>query len=247
MQTMQREYNRGEVVIQEGDRADCAYIIERGRVKVSRSAPGGAVVLAELGAGELVGEMGIISEKPRSASVIAMEPCVLRVIEQHDLLDTIQSDRETAIKLLRALFDRLRQADARLSQLEQPQPSSMPWRGQLVALTAEAEEALGAQKHVIEALPCRIGRESDDPLSLNDISLKDQKPYKISRHHLVLLEENGKVAIYDRGSSLGSWVAGQLLGGPSSFEGPVIAARESVEVRLGNEQSMMRFRLETLN
>lgn len=246
MQMKQREYNSGEVVIREGDRADCAYIIERGRVKVSRSAPGGSVVLAELGAGELVGEMGIISEKPRSASVIALEPCVLRVIEQHDLLDTLQSDRETAIKLLRVLFDRLRQADARLSQLEQPQSSRVPWRGKLVALTAEAEKALGAQQKLIEALPCRIGRANDDPLSLNDIALQDEKPYKISRHHLVVLEENGKAAIYDRGSSLGSWVAGQPLGGPSSFEGPVIAGKESVEIILGNAESAMQFRLEEI-
>ena len=60
------------------------------------------------------------------------------------------------------------------------------------------------------------------------------------------MAERGKIAIYDRGSSLGSWVQGQLLGGASKFEGPVILGKEGLEVVLGSEESPMRFRLETV-
>lgn len=246
MQGGQRQFAGGELVIREGDQADCAYIIESGRVRVSRQASAGSVVLAELGPGELVGEMGIISEKPRSATVVALEPSVLKVIERQDFLDTMQSDREMAVKLLRVLFDRLRQADARLSQLEKPQPIQHNLDAQLVALTPEAQAALGKPVQRIHSLPCRIGRRDGDPLSYNDIALIDSQPYQISRHHLMVLEEQGKLAVYDRGSSLGSWVQGQLLGGASMFEGPVLLGQDGLELVLGSEQSPMRFRLEMI-
>lgn len=247
MQGNQRQFAPGEVIIREGDSADCAYMIESGRVRVSRASQLGDVVLAELSSGELVGEMGIISEKPRSATVTAIEDTRVQVIGRADLLDTLQQDRSTAIKLLRVLFDRLRQADARLSQLEQTQTHTpQSFTVKLVALTPQAREAMGCETRFVEKLPCTFGREDNDPLSFNDVELKDRQPFQISRSHLMLMVEDGKLVLYDRGSKLGTWVRGQLIGGPSSFEGPVLVNDEAVEVVLGSAESPMRFEVSAI-
>lgn len=256
MQQQRLTVQPGELILREGDPADCAYLIEAGRVAVRRSSGAQQVQLAVLGAGEWVGEMGVIAEKPRSASVVALEPCTLRRIEPDQLLDTLQSDRQTAITFLRMLMERLRHADARLSQLERPLTAASahePPAGQpisqvrLMALTTEAQAALGGMsEQLISSLPCRIGRSHEDPLSCNDLSLHDQRPYRISRHHLLLCLERGQLAIYDRGSSLGCWVRGQLLGGPSSFDGPVFVDGQGAELVIGPADSPLRFRLEPL-
>ena len=64
-------FEPGEVIIRENDTGDSAYLIEDGVVEVSREADGGRVVLAELGRGEIFGEMGMIDDLPRSATVTA--------------------------------------------------------------------------------------------------------------------------------------------------------------------------------
>ena len=72
MITMQ-QYAAGEIIFSENDVGESAYIIERGRVEVLKMLDGKNVHLAYLGAGEPFGEMGMIDEKPRSATVVAVE------------------------------------------------------------------------------------------------------------------------------------------------------------------------------
>lgn len=243
----QQHFGAGALILQEGDEADCAYLIERGRVEVLRHGSQGPLVLAVLGAGELVGEMGIISEKPRSASVRAVEATTVRRIGREELLSTLQTDRTAAIALLKALFERLRQADARLAQQqlgdEQP-PKRPPQAARLVALTPEAQRALGREVMSINSVPFRIGRRDDDPLRCNDLELNDAQPFRVSRHHLLIDNEQGRLVVYDRGSRLGSWVNGQPLGGLSSFSGPVLLGETPLELVLGPADSPLRFRLE---
>ena len=66
-----------------------------------------------------------------------------------------------------------------------------------------------------------LNGESEDPLVYNDLMLLDSVPLQISRHHLAIVVDGGRVGVVDRGSSLGSWVDGQRLGGPSRVSGPV--------------------------
>ena len=62
-------YEAGEVIIQENDLGETAYVITQGQVEVSKELNGQKVHLAYLGAGETFGEMSMIDEKPRSATV----------------------------------------------------------------------------------------------------------------------------------------------------------------------------------
>lgn len=70
-----KQFAAGAVLIRQGDISDCIHVIISGRVRVERSHPNETdpLLLAELGPGEVVGEIGIATGAPRSATVIAIE------------------------------------------------------------------------------------------------------------------------------------------------------------------------------
>ena len=72
------QYAAGEVIFSENDVGETTYIIARGRVEVLKMLDGKNVHLAYIGAGEPFGEMGMIDEKPRSATVVAVEDNLLK-------------------------------------------------------------------------------------------------------------------------------------------------------------------------
>ena len=64
-----RQFEAGEVIFRENEIGESAYVIDQGRVKVLKNLDGKTVHLAYIGAGEPFGEMSMIDEKPRSATV----------------------------------------------------------------------------------------------------------------------------------------------------------------------------------
>ncbi|MEW6690879.1 MAG: cyclic nucleotide-binding domain-containing protein, partial [Pseudomonadota bacterium] len=70
-----RSAPRGSVIMAAGDPIDSLYIVISGRLKVMMGdADGKEVILSLIGPGEFFGEMGLIDDSPRSASVVAIEP-----------------------------------------------------------------------------------------------------------------------------------------------------------------------------
>ena len=96
-----RQYAAGKVIFSENDVGETAYIIVRGRVEVLKMLEGKNVHLASIGAGEPLGEMGVIDEKPRSATVVAVEETVVRELHRDDLFQNLQEHPEVAISLLK--------------------------------------------------------------------------------------------------------------------------------------------------
>src|SRR5881296_1711202 len=106
---MQRlQFTPGATLFSEGDASDRAYLIRAGRVEIVKRASAGAVRLAVLGEGDIVGEMGLLDERPRSATARAVEPVVAEAISQSEFTRILVHEPEEAIELLRALFERLR-------------------------------------------------------------------------------------------------------------------------------------------
>jgi len=122
-----------------------------------------------------------------------------------------------------------------------------PPRGQLTmtleGVTPRAAAALPVSPFPITHFPFRIGRQSPDPLVYNDLMLPDSVPLQISRHHLAFIAHEGRVGIVDRGSTLGSWVDGQQLGGPSGLSGPVFFTGPEGLLVLGRWDSPFRYRV----
>jgi nucleotide-binding universal stress UspA family protein len=112
-----RTYQRGEWIVREGDLATGCFIIASGRVEVLRGERSGhPTVLSTLDAGELFGEMAVIDDHPRSASVRALEETECVAIGRAEFLEILQRRPQIAVQMLPVLVRRLRRADARASE-----------------------------------------------------------------------------------------------------------------------------------
>ena len=106
----------GDTVMRENEPAERAYVIERGRVEVRRhDQHGKEVVLGQLGPRDLVGEMALLLDQPRSATVVALTDVQLRPLTRENFARVLAEDREAAIKVLQQLAQRLYEADRRIT------------------------------------------------------------------------------------------------------------------------------------
>ena len=113
-----KRVERGSFVVRAGDSTDSLYILLSGRAKVTNSdEEGREIILAWLGPGEFFGEMGLIDSSPRSASVIAVEPCELLNISRDAFNRCLQDNFQVAQKLMQILVRRLREADRKIESL----------------------------------------------------------------------------------------------------------------------------------
>src|SRR5262249_62393532 len=107
-----------EFSVREIDEGARASVTEAGQFEVSKALVGKNAQLAYLGAGETFGEMSMIDEKPRSATVTAVTETVVSEIRRDDFFHSFQSDPQVALTLLKVLFERLREAQAMILQLQ---------------------------------------------------------------------------------------------------------------------------------
>jgi CRP/FNR family cyclic AMP-dependent transcriptional regulator len=113
-----RRAERGEFIVRAGDKTDSLYILLTGRAKVTNSdEEGREIILAILGPGEFFGEMGLIDGSPRSADVVAKEPCELLVLGAAEFQRCLKENFDVAAKLMQILVRRLREADRKIESL----------------------------------------------------------------------------------------------------------------------------------
>ena len=112
-----RTYPKNAVIINQGDRSDSMYYIVTGKVKVYLADDTGReVILGSEGPGEFFGELAL-DEGPRSASVMTLEPCTLRMISRTQVIDYLMKHPDAAILLLRTLAHRVRDLTRRVGDL----------------------------------------------------------------------------------------------------------------------------------
>jgi CRP/FNR family cyclic AMP-dependent transcriptional regulator len=113
-----REFGRDEVIFAANEPADGLYVIATGRVKVCVSSVGGReLILATLGPEQFFGEMALLDNEPRSASVVAQLPTVAYRIRRDDFNRLLEHHPGIARKLLRELSLRLRRSNAQMESL----------------------------------------------------------------------------------------------------------------------------------
>lgn len=92
----------GEVLLQQGEAGDSAFILLEGRLKAMRQRPNEpAVLLGEIGKGEIVGEMAALLGDPRNATIVALRHSVLLRLENAQLIDLIQGQKESLLHLIK--------------------------------------------------------------------------------------------------------------------------------------------------
>lgn len=137
-----RKMTRGTTVLRAGDRTDFVYLVLSGTLKVLVSdEEGREVILSNLGAGEFFGEMGVLDDNPRSATVLTVTPCELIVIAKSDFKRCLAENFDVALYIMRNLVKRLRNADRKIESL-----ALMDVYGRVARLLLEmAEEENGQQ------------------------------------------------------------------------------------------------------
>ncbi|MBC7207988.1 MAG: cyclic nucleotide-binding domain-containing protein, partial [Methyloversatilis sp.] len=113
-----RRVPRGSIVVRAGDKTDFVYLVLSGSLKVLVSdEEGREVILSMLGPGELFGEMGVLDDNPRSATVVTVVPSDLIVIAKSDFKRVLQENFEVSMFIMRNLVARLRTADRKIESL----------------------------------------------------------------------------------------------------------------------------------
>jgi len=109
-------FEEGQPFFARGEAADAAYLILEGAAAVSIDGPHGPVRLALLGANALVGEMGILADQPRSATVTAEGATTALRIDRDVFLELLAQFPQIAIAVMRDLALRLEQTNQRLAE-----------------------------------------------------------------------------------------------------------------------------------
>lgn len=243
-----RKYKKGDIIIEEGTQSTEAYVLLSGSVKVSRKINGQEAVLTTLKPKQIFGEMGLIDERPRSATVTALEPVKLRVIKRENFDELIMSDPDSIKLLLQSFIERLRLMNQVVTELEvYDEPFNIAdWETRIVGITSESEKVVSEEGIVIEKLPFYVGRESskEHMLSNNDLVLPDQMPYSVSRNHFAIarIPQGIGIGIVDRGSTLGTIVNGNKIGG-SEKKAEIALQEGENEIVVGHNNSPYKFHL----
>jgi len=99
----------GEVLFHRGDPGDAFYVVESGQVRIfTYDEEGRELTLNTLGAGEAFGELALVDEQPRSASVDAVGPTTLRRLRRDDFLSRVHTSSELTDTVIRLLSERTR-------------------------------------------------------------------------------------------------------------------------------------------
>lgn len=102
------DIHKDQIIFSEGDAGDCAYIIEKGRVLVYITKDKEEIPLTILGEGEIFGEMALIDNQARSASVRALEDVRLAIVTKQQVLERVSTADKVVQLLMRVLLKRLR-------------------------------------------------------------------------------------------------------------------------------------------
>ncbi len=102
--------NKDQVIFRQGDTASCMYDILSGKIGIYKDYQTETEEkVAELEAGELFGEMGLIEIYPRSATAVALTDAELEELEEKDLTEYLKDKPEKLLRVMRQLSQRLRE------------------------------------------------------------------------------------------------------------------------------------------
>jgi CRP-like cAMP-binding protein len=107
-------YHEGQVLFRKGDRGDAAYVILNGEAEVSVTTDAGDIPVARLKDGDFVGEIAILCDIPRTATVTALSELKTLRINKDRFLELLAQFPEIAIEMTRTLADRLSRTTSEL-------------------------------------------------------------------------------------------------------------------------------------
>lgn len=151
---VKRTYPKNALIIYEEDLTNALYIIQTGKVKITKMHENGReVIIALLSDGDFFGEMSLIDDEPRSTNAVTKERAELLILKREDFLPILAQNSRLALNLMRVFSKRLREATGKIASL-----ALMDVYGRIVQLFNELARHKNG-KRVIE-----------DPLTQQDIA-----------------------------------------------------------------------------
>ncbi len=112
-------FNKDQDIFRQGDEGDAAYVIMHGKADVVVNTPKGETVVASLSDNAFVGEIAILCDVPRTATIRAKSELQTLKINKEDFLGLVKEFPEMAVEVMRELADRLGKTTAELSDVRQ--------------------------------------------------------------------------------------------------------------------------------
>ncbi len=116
-----KTYQKGDIVFNEGDSGKYAFNILSGSVEVYKTIGGGKRVLAVLGQGNIVGELALLTDNPRSATVMALEDTKIQVLKEEKIKKELSKLNPWVENMITGLSSRFTQLSDKLANMQQNQ------------------------------------------------------------------------------------------------------------------------------
>src|SRR5690348_11106319 len=222
-------FAEGHILFREGDPADSVCRLLSGAVDILRELDGDPILLGTVGAGQFIGEMGVVENRPRNATARAASEVEVEILTPTEFLDQIARSPRAARELIQRLSQRLREADDRIVNDER--------RGGRVHGTRKDADSQTAAESVNNAYLAAknpwLQRQFHAPLGLGDLpfvvgrrplageglppsqphlELDDAVPFWLSRNHFMIEKRDGGYRVRDLCSTLGTIVNCEPIG-----------------------------------
>jgi len=241
-------FKKGATIIHEGTTGSNAYLLLSGSVEVYKKVGDEKLVLSRLVKGNIFGEMSLVDDKPRSATIVALEDTEVRILSRERFETMLEQNPRAVIPLLKQVFQRVRYLNQMVTafcgQASTGTVELATHPLQLRAKTEEAEQAIQGKEIDISKIPFQIGRTSRSSVfGSNDLDIEDTEPYRVSRCHCLITIVDNEYYVIDTVSSRGTVVDGSKIGGQEELKRVLLESGKH-RIILGGEESPYVFDLE---
>ncbi|MEJ2695815.1 MAG: cyclic nucleotide-binding domain-containing protein [Candidatus Sulfobium sp.] len=141
-------YHDGEIIFREGEKGEVMYVVQSGKVRITRESTSGELTLGVLQGGAIFGEMALFDKLPRSATAVASGDARVLSVDRKKLFPTISKDPTLLFKILETMSQRIRGLDDEIGKLKKQ-------RSDVVAVCANIEQMghriLEGARNIIDA------------------------------------------------------------------------------------------------
>jgi len=187
-------FAKGQILFREGDPPDCVFRLLSGAVDILRELDGDPILLGTVGAGQFIGEMGVVENRSRNATARAANEVEVEILTPPEFVDQIAGSPSAARELIQRLSQRLREADDRIVSDEK-----------------QSGRALTNWEDADRQTPAPLAEEALPPRQ-PDLLLDDTAPFRLSRNHFMIEKRDRGYHVHDLCSTLGTIVNGEPIG-----------------------------------